>query len=381
MKALFAAAGREPVSAFVSDTHLFHSLNGALDTQGHIIDQLNPDRLYLLGDIIDYEYLQDLLLEMIESEGFDINDTPERFEDFIDLIPESGAERYLRFLDIIMTHKARGMKVFMTPGNHDNNLDMLNGQTVHGIEFDEYFLHSFGGVMTHLEHGDDNDPAALKNYSGLYARCSGILNFGLKIDTALSRGFNMLSGGKRRAFPITNALKAIGKSFITTFRETAIKRAMERGARATVLGHIHKADISNIQLTDHHPEADIYVKKNGFVYRNTGDGLTHGTAIVYDGQRTGESPDGWRIVTRRDIQPDNSFDPAAPNPFAAYRHETLAFLQTCWETFLVTCDIRQKWEHNSARKMAAIRQNPFDTPNTPPFIEPALPAFRAAEIA
>ncbi len=353
MEDIFHPAGQEPVSLFVSDTHLFHKFNGALDIQGHIIDQSHADKLYLLGDIIDYQFLQDMLVEFMETEGLGEHEVPERFSDLLDMLPFADPERHLRFWDMIMANIADGMEVHYITGNHDNNLDVLHDLTINGITFHDHMVETFDGVKTHLEHGDENDPAALINYAGLYARASKIMDLGLSIDHRAKQLFNrVVSDTRRYTFPLTNMLKRIGKFFIRTFRENAVQRAMERGAAAAVLGHIHRADIRDMST----PEATVVVEENGFIYRNTGDGLTHGTAIIYNGQKTSRTPDGWDIVTRNHIESDNTFNPEYENPYAAYRPETLAFLQTCWETFLFTSDLKKEWDHNSSRKLAAFAE-------------------------
>ena len=358
MDSIFYPGGREPVSLFVSDTHLFHKFNGALDTQGHIIHQSRADRLYLLGDIIDFQFLQELFLKLMKAEGLTETEIPTRFEEAVDMLPDADFEKHMRFWDMIMANIADGMEVHYITGNHDNNLDVLHGMTYNGITFHDHMVETFGDVKTHLEHGDENDPAALINYGGLYARACKVLDMGLVLDHRIKRLFNLIASETGQyAFPVTNALKKLGKFFIKSFRENAVRRAMERGASAAVLGHIHRADIRDMKA----PKATVIVEDNGFVYRNTGDGLTHGTAIIYNGQRTPQTPDGWNIVTRRDIRPDNAFHPDYENPFANYRAHTLDFLQTCWDTFLFTTDMETKWDHNSHRKFQTVLVKTFDT--------------------
>lgn len=275
----------EPISLFISDTHLFHRRNAALDVQGLFIEQTPAHRLYLLGDIIDYEYIQDLLVDQMEIEGIGLQDIPEDFEDVLSMLEFFDLETHLRFLDIIMAQVDNGTQTHYLTGNHDNNLDILHEQTRHGITFHDHIVEEFGGIPTHLEHGDENDPGALQNYNGLYATGGKILDAGLAADHALRGVFNRISPDNvHYPFPITNSLKTVGKAFISTFRENAIKRAKERGAQATVLGHIHKQEIRKMpRLDDENPEGvPIFLTdQDGFRYRNTGDGLTHGTALMY----------------------------------------------------------------------------------------------------
>ncbi len=361
MENIFLPAHDEPVSVFVSDTHLFHKRNSALDIQGNIIEQSNADRIYLLGDIIDYEYLQDMLAEHMEQNHMDLQNIPENFADVLKMIEFPEMENHLRFWDVIMAQIDAGAEVHYVTGNHDNNLDLLHGQSAHGIEFHDHMVEEFDGVKTHLEHGDENDPACLINYSGLYAKCGKVLDAGLVLDHKLKGAFDQFSSeDSRYNFPITNSLKRVGKFFISSFRENAVRRAKERGAEATVLGHIHKEDIGVMKdfhrIANDNPEGVpiTLIDTDGFKYRNTGDGLTHGTALIYNGQTNDYSDDGWHVLTRYNIEKNKTFDTSANNPYEQYRSQTMALLQDGWDAYLQTADLTQGWDHAGKHKNTPV---------------------------
>lgn len=369
----FDTTQREQTSLFVSDTHLFHKRNGALDIQGLFIEQTDPDRLYLLGDIIDYEYIQDMLVDQMEIEGIGLQDIPTDFEDVLSMVSFRDMEAHLRFIDIIMAKVDEGVEVHYITGNHDNNLDLLHRMNIMGVQFHDHMIEDFGGVPTHLEHGDENDPACLINYNGLYARCSGILDAGLVTDHKLKSIFDRFAPDDARyPFPITNTLKTLGKFFISTFRENAVRRAVERGAEACVLGHIHKQDIGTMKtvtrIDDGHPDnlPTILVNEEGFTYRNTGDGLTHGTAIMYNGETDEYSDDGWHILTRHSLEPSKTFERGAPNPYEEYRARSLAFLQAGWVTFMRKADLSQGWDHANADAINDIANDDWQDAPPPP---------------
>ncbi len=364
MENIFLPAHDEPVSVFVSDTHLFHKRNSALDIQGNIIEQSNADRIYLLGDIIDYEYLQDMLVEHMESQHIGLHDIPKDFVDVLNMVAFPEMENHLRFWDVVMAQIDAGAEVHYITGNHDNNLDILHGTSAHGIQFHDHIVEEFGGIKTHLEHGDENDPACLINYSGLYAKCSKVLDASLVIDHKLKGIFEQISSKEDGySFPITNSMKKVGKFFISSFRENAVARAQERGADATVLGHIHKEDIGIMRnlhpITNDNPQSVplTLVENNGFKYRNTGDGLTHGTALIYNGQQNDYSDDGWHVLTRDHIEKNKTFDTTSENPYAQYREKTMALLQTGWDAYLQTADLTQEWDHAGARKGETVKRH------------------------
>lgn len=349
------------VCLFLSDTHLFHKRNMALQIHGAMIEQSDADEIYLLGDIIDYEYLQELLEHSVSGA------LPDTFEDAYNQIDMPELEAHLRFFDVLMAKIDQGAKVFYVTGNHDNNLDLLHGKTVNGIEFHDHMVREFGGVKTHLEHGDENDPAALINYSGLYAKCGKALSAGLVIDQAINKSlktlFNAFSSDEGPSiFPTTNVMKKIGKFFIGTFRENAVHRARERGAEATVLGHIHKQDIAHMnEIHDISNDNQgglptILVENDGFIYRNTGDGLTHGTALAYDGKDDAYSHQGWHVLTRGSVDHTATFVADSENPYREkYRAKTMAFLEEGWKTFLATADPENGWDH-AGKKVQDIRR-------------------------
>ncbi len=379
----FIPGPREPVSLFVSDTHLFHRHNSALDIQGRMIEQIDPDRLYLVGDILDYEYLHHIAIAALE-EGEDLL-LPDTFEEFMEEYDVGDLEKHLRFLDLVMAKVNEGVEVHYVTGNHDNNLDYFHGETVEGVFFHDHMIEVFGDEVTHVEHGDENDPAALKNYQGLYSKGSKILDAGLATDHKLKKLFDSISPPDAHyPFPLTNGLKRVGKFFISAFRQNAATRAMDRGATATVTGHIHRADIRTLNVKNP-PDPDETeltaaqveeiserVRTVGFTYRNIGDGLTHGTSLVYEGNGMPrkQNINGWSILKQRDIVPSHTFDVTKENPYEQFRPRTMAFLQKAWESFLLCTDNDPVWDH-AGTKVAEARAERYAAAHQPERENPA----------
>lgn len=353
-------AGDAPVSLFVSDTHLFHKRNSALDIHGHVIEQTHADTLYLLGDIMDYEYLWDMMKNSLKKDGLTVEDVPAKFEEAIERLDLPELENHLRFWDVIMARKAEGMKVHYVTGNHDNNLDIYHGQEKDGIAFHDHMIEEFGGEITHLEHGDDNDPGCLRNYDGLYATCSKALDALLFSEHKLKNLFDRVTPPEARyPFPVVNSAKSLAKFFISDFRETAASRGIERGASATVAGHIHKQDIATLShvfdiggedqlkgspMENMAPFRPTLVD-TAYTYRNTGDGLTHGTGLLYDPNESHTALGGWRALDERDVTYTKTFDLTEENPYKAYRPETMAFLQKGWDALLQMPNLTKGWDH------------------------------------
>jgi UDP-2,3-diacylglucosamine pyrophosphatase LpxH len=224
-------------SIFISDVHL-----GLRDCQaGYLLDFLRSttcERLYLVGDIIDFENMQ--------------------------RVPY-WHDSHSAVMREILSIAARGTRVTYIPGNHDAQLRRHAGQRFAGIEIALDAVHiGADGRRYQVSHGDEFD--------GEHTASVWLLRVGnvmQRFVAALNRRGNAL----RRRFgldylTISLAIKlriASARSFIEDFETRVADRARARGFDGHICGHIHRGRIHD---------------DNGVLYINDGDWVEHCTALV-----------------------------------------------------------------------------------------------------
>jgi UDP-2,3-diacylglucosamine pyrophosphatase LpxH len=224
-------------SVFVSDVHL-----GLRDCQaGYLLDFLRSmqcERLYLVGDIIDFENMQK---------------RPWWHSDHGEVLAE------------ILAIVARGTRVTYIPGNHDAVLRRFAGQRFGGVDIALDAVHvAADGRRYRVSHGDEHDSAS--------AAPAWLLRLGDVMQgfiCALNRRCNALL---RRVgihyHPLSIMLKSrIGtaRRFIRDFETRVATAARAAGYDGHICGHIHYG-----RIHDH----------DGVVYINDGDWVEHCTALV-----------------------------------------------------------------------------------------------------
>jgi UDP-2,3-diacylglucosamine pyrophosphatase LpxH len=248
--ALFAAAppapgdaepeepsGQKLRSVFVSDLHL--------GTPGCQADALlaflraHPsEHLYLVGDIIDGWQLR--------RRWF----WPQSHNDVVQKI---------------LRRVRKGCRVVFVPGNHDEFVRHFIGHHFGGVEVVAEAVHQTAdGKRLWVTHGD--------LYDGViqYAKWLAYLGDTLyEFTLRLNRHFNSLRA--RLGLPywsLSQYLKHRVKkavSFVTRFEETLAAEARKRGLDGVVCGHIHRAEMRDIE---------------GTLYCNDGDWVESLTALV-----------------------------------------------------------------------------------------------------
>ena len=239
------ATGDDPLrfrSIWISDLHL-----GTTGCQGeHLLDFLRrteSEYLYLVGDIVD---------------GWQLRRRwywPQAHNDVV--------QKILR--------KARkGTHVVFIPGNHDEFGRHFLKMSFGGIEVREEAIHvTADGRRLLVLHGD--------LFDGVVQRARWLAIVGDQLHTAvlhLNRWLNALRA--RLGFPywsLAQFLKQRVKnavSYITDFESAVAAEARRRGVAGVVCGHIHKAEIRDV---------------DGVLYCNDGDWVESLTALV-------ESDDG-----------------------------------------------------------------------------------------
>ncbi len=235
----FAAAGgvRAVRAIFLSDIHL--------GTPGckasHLIDFLRhhrTDHLYLIGDVIDGWALRRRFF------------WPQTHNDVV--------QKILRFA-------RKGTRVTYVPGNHDEV-----GRQFAGLNFGEIAIRAeathtlLDGRSLWVVHGDFAD--------GVIQHARWLAKVGDRLYDLilwLNRHFNTLRTWLGRDYwSLSQWLKHKTKnavSFITDFEHVLLREARRRGFDGVVCGHIHKAEIREI---------------DGLVYCNDGDWVESLTALV-----------------------------------------------------------------------------------------------------
>lgn len=232
----------EPVSQryraiFVSDVHL-----GTRGCKAHyLLDFLRhteSDVLYLVGDIIDGWALRKNV------------HWPQAHNDVV--------QKVLR--------KARkGTRVVYVPGNHDEAARQYAGLDFGGVAIREDDVHvTAGGRRLWVVHGDFAD-GVMRHARWLAYVGDAAYEFSLWLNHHLNR-LRMRFG--RPYWSLSQYLKHRVKnavSFIFDFEQVLLREARRRGYDGVVCGHIHKAEIRDV---------------DGMTYANDGDWVESLTALV-----------------------------------------------------------------------------------------------------
>lgn len=225
-------------------------------------------------------------------------------------------EQHLRYMDLIFQKIQEGTEVIYTPGNHDENMDLLNGQNILGIEICQDTLYkSASGQVYQVEHGHRFDPGWLQRDKDWYKYGSRWLDTALMTDV----GIGHLIPALKDEFIIANAIKRIGKFYIKSFEQTAALKAKMQNVDGIVCGHIHDMNVKRKE-------------KTGMLYINCGDGLTHATAIAHASNLSDTPEKQWVQIKAKHIKSDWSLANFDPDP--ALRAKTLEFLQIGWSACL-----------------------------------------------
>lgn len=230
-------------TVWISDTHLGTAGCNA-ELLHDFLHSIKPDTLYLVGDIIDGWRLK---------RGWY---WPPRHNDIV--------RRVLKLAN-------KGTRVVYIPGNHDEALRDFTGLAFGGVEVMHEAIHvTADGKRLLVLHGDEFDGVVL------YARWLAFLgDVGYSVLLRMNVWFNAV----RRQFGLPYwSLSAYIKhrvknavAFISRFEDVVAHAARERGVDGVICGHIHSAEIRDI---------------DGVLYMNDGDWVESCTALVehFDGR-------------------------------------------------------------------------------------------------
>jgi UDP-2,3-diacylglucosamine pyrophosphatase LpxH len=224
-------------AVFISDLHL----GTAGCKSAFLLDFLRShesESLYLIGDVLDAWQLRNRWY------------WPQQHNDVV--------QKVLR--------KARkGTRVVYIPGNHDESVRQFCGLSFGGIEIAEEAVHvTADGRRLWLVHGDLFD-GVMRHARWLALAGDQAYTFALWINHHLNgfrhrMGLGYWSLSQYLKHKVKNAV-----SFISEFETTVAGEARRRGYDGVVCGHIHKAEIREI---------------DGILYCNDGDWVESLTALV-----------------------------------------------------------------------------------------------------
>jgi len=224
-------------TVFISDIHLGFkgcSADLLLDFLHHV----QMDRLFLVGDIIDVWSMQKSMF------------WPQSHNDV---------------LRTILGKAKRGTKVIFIPGNHDEVFRDFDGAVFGNLEIHREYVHQgAGGRRMLVLHGDEFD-SVVKCSPWLARLGSSIYDLLLAANPYINR--------VRRLFglphwSLSSYLKNKAKTavqYIGSFEEALAQAARKRGVDTVVCGHIHRAEMRDI---------------NGILYCNDGDWVESCTSLV-----------------------------------------------------------------------------------------------------
>ncbi|GAD48962.1 hypothetical protein NT2_04_03750 [Caenibius tardaugens NBRC 16725] len=232
-----ASGRRQFRTIWISDVHLgTRGCNAEMLID--FLDSVDSETLYLVGDIIDGWRLK------------------KKF-----YWPQSHNDIVWR----ILKRARRGTRIVYIPGNHDEMFRQFTGLKFGGVEIRRAAFHTTAdGRRLMVLHGDEFDAVMLAHRwlavigDALYHVLMG-LN---RRVNAVRRRFGMpyWSLSKVAKHKVKNAVE-----FISQYEEVVARAAAERGVDGVVCGHIHTAEIRNL---------------DGVAYFNDGDWVEGCTALV-----------------------------------------------------------------------------------------------------
>ncbi len=226
-------------SAFISDVHLgFKGCSAELLLD--VLHNVEMDFLFLVGDIVDVWSMKKTMFW-----------------------PQS----HINVVRTILGKAKRGTKVVFVPGNHDEVFREFDGAVFGNLEIHREYVHEGGGGRRMLIlHGDEFD-SVVKCSPWLAKLGSNIYDVLLAANPYINRVRRMFD---LPHWSLSAYLKSKTKSamqYIGSFEESVAQAARRRGVNTVVCGHIHRAEMRDI---------------DGVLYCNDGDWVESCTALVED---------------------------------------------------------------------------------------------------
>ena len=228
-------------SIWISDVHLGTS-GAKADLLCDFLKHNSCDTLYLVGDIIDGWRMK--------SRAY-------------------WPQEHVNVVRRLLTRSKRGTKIVYITGNHDEFLRRYSGMSFGNIHLvDEYIHHSPNGKKFWVVHGDAFD-AVVFNKKWLVVIGDLAYDTLLKVNPWLNRARSALG---LRQWSLSSYLKNRVRnafSIISNYETTLTEESKKRELDGVICGHIHHADVKEI---------------NGLQYANCGDWVESCSALVEDEQ-------------------------------------------------------------------------------------------------
>lgn len=225
-------------AVFISDLHL-GSASADVEAIHEFLHQFTCEDLYLVGDIVD--------LWVARPKG-------------------KWNQASTNVIRSLLGKTKHGCRVKMTPGNHDADFRKLNGSELGNLSIDDRFVHeTLDGRRFLVVHGDycDRSVTSLKLIAVIGAWIHELTTGANNRNNALreKRGLppKDYSGGLKRLVK-----KIVG--YVTSFQDRICEDADREGFDGVICGHIHQ------------PAFETH--ESGVLYINTGDWMSHCTALV-----------------------------------------------------------------------------------------------------
>lgn len=224
-------------AVWISDLHL-GSRGCNADLLLDFLDGMTTDRLYLVGDIVDFWALK---------------------------ASHYWPPSHSAVIRSIRKHARAGTEVIYVPGNHDECLRKKIGVAFGGVKIVGDAIHTTrDGLRLLVVHGDRFDVIA--------QRAEWISRIGASAYAALLSCNRLLNHIRRRVglpyWSLSAYLKARVKrvvNLISDYELALLNEAQERAVDGIVCGHIHYAEIRDAR---------------GILYANTGDWVESCTALI-----------------------------------------------------------------------------------------------------
>jgi UDP-2,3-diacylglucosamine pyrophosphatase LpxH len=226
-------------SVFVSDVHL-GSKGCRADLLLEFLKSVEVDYLFLVGDIVDLWAMK---------------------KNFY------WPQEHNNVLRTILGKAKGGTRVIYIPGNHDEEMREFCGSVFGNLEIHREFVHDTAdGRQLLVMHGDEFDTVV---------KCSPWLaRLGSNVyDVILSLNTHVNAVRRLFGYPywsLASYLKHKAKTavqYIASFEQAVAHAARKRGVDGVVCGHIHRAEITDI---------------DGVQYCNDGDWVESCSALVED---------------------------------------------------------------------------------------------------
>jgi len=229
----------------------------------HYLNSVKPKKIILNGDIIDIWQFR------------------KRY------FPKA----HLLIIKKILSHAAKGAKVYYITGNHDEKLRRFSNTKMGNIQIVDKLLLNLDGKKAWFFHGDVFDASV--QHAKWIAKLGG---WGYDLLILFNRFINYLlekAGHEKYSLSkkIKNSVKSAVK-FIDNFETTATDLAIENEFDYVVCGHIHQPCIKK-----------VITSKGSCIYLNSGDWIENLTALEYNNER-------WNLYSFQDrkhlLAPDES---------------------------------------------------------------------------